>query len=99
FAVTLGSHKTKAFGWDVAPELLAVALLGLVQQEGFATATAEDVSVGRLLGALGYDIHFTPALASIALLGVLASGTDTATGHAYALLSNGLSAVVTADGE
>src|SRR5207244_12332562 len=91
-------HTTAAFGYDVAPELLAAAILSLVTND-FPTATGKDVAVARIVG--GYEIHFQEGLAAAAvgLLGVQDHGTNSATGHPFKLLSNGLAAVVTVDGQ
>ena len=98
FALTYGAHTTAAFGYDAAPELLAAAILSLVQFD-VPSATGEDVAVMRIVG--GYEIHFQNALASavIGALGVSDHGTDSLTGQPYRLLSNGLAAVVTVDGQ
>ena len=95
FAIVYNGHQTRALGYDVSPELIQAALLDVLTHNGFSSATGADLSVQRVFG--GYAIQFLDALAGHGIsLSVVGSGSDA--GTPFALLSNGLAAVVTVDG-
>ena len=61
FDIAYNGHHSGAFGYDVAPELLATAIIDLLNHNGFTGLTGEDVAVVRT--ATGYTIQFLHNLA------------------------------------
>src|SRR5207248_2959610 len=95
FALTVNGVQTRALGYDVSPELLQTAILAVLNANGFVSATGEDLAIVRTF--TGYTIQFQHALAGAGIaLTVVPGGSDA--GHPFALLSNGLAAIVTVDG-